>query len=902
MSIKWIVILLSFAYLLLLFVIAGWAEKHAHRKWLNGPNIYALSLAVYCTAWTYYGSVGRAANEGIDFLTTYIGPILITPLFWLILRKIIRISKAQRLTTIADFISARYGKSVSLGVLVTIISVLAIIPYMSIQLKAISQSFDVFTGDVDKSRIFFNDTAFYITMLLGLFTFLFGIRNVDTSRKNVGLIAAIAFESVFKLFAFILLGGYVTFFLFDGFGDLFEAAKTLPNYDQLTTLEASSGYSNWFWLNLLSMLAIILLPRQFHVGVKENRDENHLKRAMWLFPLYLLLVNIFVIPVALGGNLIFSDQSVNADTYVLAIPLAFDNQMLAYLVYLGGFSAATSMVIVSVSALSIMLGNNIIMPSVLKSSFLGNKFKNQLDTVAKSGRYFMIFVILLLAYLYFKLIGERFSLVSIGQVSFVGVAQFAPAILGGIFWKKGNRNGAVTGLLVGFTVWFFILVVPTTVVAQLLPEYLVNEGIFGLSWLTPYNFLGLKSENFIVNGFMWSLLFNTIAYVIISLFTQPSTKEINQAEVFVDVFKYSAVYESAIFWKGKALVQDIKNLLIKFLGKERIDRAFQNFHQRNAIEESSMEADFRVVNFAEKLLAGAVGSASARVMISSVVKEEKINLNEVFSILQETQKYISDNKILKQKSAELEDASARLRNANEELQRLDKLKDEFVSTVTHEMRTPITSIRALSEILKDNEDLEPDDRNKFFSTIVAETKRMDRLINQVLDLEKMESGKLQISLTSLHINDVITGALQGIEPVILEKNIKLIKSLDTNLPVVRGNEDRLKQVVLNLLSNAIKFCDPYVGEIKVITRQKNKEVIVEVIDNGPGVAEESKELIFEAFYQAQGQTLKKPEGSGLGLTICHKIIELHNGKIWHKNAKEGGAVVSFSLPKLRMEK
>ena len=311
MEIKGLVILFSFLYLGLLFAIAYWAEKNSDSRWINNPYIYALSLAVYCTAWTYYGSVGRAATNGLDFLTTYIGPILMAPLMWIVLRKIIRICKVQRITTIADFISTRYGKDPLLGGLVTLVCVIGVVPYISIQIKAISVSFSTLMGAsvIDNEASFFNDTAFYIAIFLAIFTILFGARKVDANQKNQGLITAIAFESLFKLAAFLIVGFYVTFVVFNGFGDIFSKASQLPNYDQLLTISTENGYSNWMWLNILSMMAIMLLPRQFQMGVKENTNERHLQKAMWLFPLYLLLINIFVIPVAMAGNLLFSGNN-----------------------------------------------------------------------------------------------------------------------------------------------------------------------------------------------------------------------------------------------------------------------------------------------------------------------------------------------------------------------------------------------------------------------------------------------------------------------------------------------------------------------------------------------------------------------------------------------------------------
>ncbi|MEL7003402.1 MAG: sensor histidine kinase, partial [Bacteroidota bacterium] len=877
---------------------AYWAERNSNSKWINNSYIYALSLAVYCTAWTYYGSVGRAATQGVDFLTTYIGPILMSPLIWIIFRKIIRICKVQRITTIADFISARFGKDPFLGGLVTLVCVIGILPYISIQVKAISVSFSTLMGtqldSVEAS--FFSDTALYITLFLALFTILFGARKVDANQANTGLIAAIAFESLLKLTAFLVIGIYVTFGIFNGFGDVFSKAAQLPNYANLMTLNEENGYNNWMWLNILSMIAIILLPRQFQMGVKENRDEKHLQKAMWLFPLYLLLINIFVIPIAMAGNVLFQGNPIDTDTYMLAIPVTQGNSILAMVTYLGGLSAATSMIIVSTTALSVMLSNSVFVPAIVQNKKLSASLSNNPGLILVRSRQAFIVLILLSSYLYFKYVSGQFSLVSIGLISFVAVAQFAPAVLLGIYWKSANRKGAIAGIIVGFIVWFYTLILPTIAGSESLGVSILPYELFNNSLLKPDQLFGLTSLSYINNGFFWSTLLNLSTFGLVSVFSFRSTQETNQAEVFVDIFKYSTTYESSIVWKGKANVQDIKALISNFLGEVRTERAFGRFIRDNNLDKESVEADFRVVNFAEKLLSGAVGSASARALISAVVKEDQIDLTDVFNILQESQKVISDNKELKQKSRELEIASNQLQKANVDLTLMDKLKDEFISTVTHEMRTPITSIRAFSEILNDNDDLEPEERAEFLDTIISETKRMERLINQVLDMEKMESGRIKMDLYDLHLNDVVNDAVTTVQQVIKDKNIELSLRLAQNLPPVIGNKDRLMQVVINFVSNAIKFCDPDNGFIRIATMASNNYVNLSVTDNGGGITKESKTLIFEAFYQVEDQTLKKPEGSGLGLTISKKIIERHKGKIWAENYEDGGATFTFSLP------
>ena len=435
---------------------------------------------------------------------------------------------------------------------------------------------------------------------------------------------------------------------------------------------------------------------------------------------------------AVGG--FFQETAIDTDTYMLAIPVSQGNALIAMVTYLGGLSAATSMIIVSTTALAVMLSNSVFMPVIARGKRLSTTSNQNLGLILVRIRQLVIVVILLFSYIYFKYISGEFSLVSIGLISFTAVAQFAPAALLGIYWKGATKRGAIVGMILGFAIWFYTLVLPTIIDSN---SPILTEGLFGIELLKPRELLGLNSFNYINNGFFWSIVFNLSAFCLVSAFSTRSTKETNQAEVFVDIFKYSTVYESSIVWKGKAYIEDIKSLISSFLGKERTERAFGKFMQRNNLDDQSAEADFRVVNYAEKLLSGAVGTASARALISTVVKEDQIDIHDVFDILQESQKVISDNKELKQKSQELELASTQLREANQELKRIDKLKDEFISTVTHEMRTPITSIRAFSEILNDNEDLEAAERSQFLDTITSETKRMERLIHQVLDMENL---------------------------------------------------------------------------------------------------------------------------------------------------------------------
>lgn len=896
-----LLIAVSFGYLLVLFGIAFWSEHRSRqgRSLVNNPYSYALSLAVYCTAWTYYGSVERAAAGGVNFLAVYTGASLMVPLFWPVLRKIIRICKVQRISTLADFISSRYGKNISLGGIVTVLCVLGVIPYISLQLKAISASLEVVTGgQLHSGGPWLADSALYLALGLAFFTILFGTRQIEATERHEGLVTAVAFESIVKLLAFLAIGLFVTYGLFNGFGDIFSQAAGLPDFKKQVTLSGDYAYGEWFTVNLLSMLAVFLLPRQFQVAVVENVNEKHLTKAMWLFPLYLLLINLFVLPIATGGQLLLGND-VRADTYVLGLPMVADKPGLTLLAYIGGFSAATSMIIVEVIALSTMISNNLVMPLLVANTAFQQRIRNRLGSILINSRRAAIVLVLLLAYAYFRSVAVSYSLVSIGLVSFAAVAQLAPAVLGGIFWKNGNRRGAIAGLLAGFGLWFYTLVIPSIVGAGFLPESWLSQGPLGLIWLRPSALLGLSGLDSLSQGLFWSLGANLLLYITVSLRTRQDSKERNQAEVFVDIFRYSTVYESSIVWKGTAYLPDLRSLLESFLGHNRTLQALNAFRQKYQVDwEQPGKADPRLVNYAEKLLGGAIGTASARIMVSTVVKEEEISRDEVVDILRESQQLLSVNRELRRKSAELRKATDELQSANQKLQQQDELKDEFLYTVTHELRTPLTSIRALSEILHDHPELPEEQQQHFLATMVRETERLSRLISQVLDLEKYASGKQKLVLSPCHLQDLIADATDAVAQLCTEKALQLRVDVQPGMPEAVIDRDRIYQVLVNLLSNAIKFCEAGTGRIVVTAYFLDGDFKVNVADNGKGIAAEEQQYIFDKFYQARNQTTRKPKGTGLGLAISKSIIELHQGSLWVDSTPGKGARFSFTLPKI----
>ncbi len=900
---NWFILLVSLGYLCLLFAIAYYGDKRADegRSFAGNPYVYTLSIAVFCTSWTFYGSVGRAATDGIGFLPVYLGPTLTFALWWFVLHKIIRITKAHNITSIADFISSRYGKSNLLSGLVTVIAVVGIMPYISLQLKAVATSFAVLlqypeivsTDGINqlpglRSLLGFSevpvlrDTAFLITLVLAIFSILFGTRHIDASERHEGMVLAIAFESVIKLLAFLAVGIFVTYGLYDGFGDLFSRAEMMPQINPLFGTGTAGGYGVWVTTTILSMAAVVCLPRQFQVTVVENVDEGHLRKAVWLFPLYLLVINIFVLPIALSGVMMFpATGSDLADTFVLTIPMAENQETLALFAFIGGLSAASGMVIVATIALSTMVCNDLVMPVLLRIKRLRLNERGDLTRLLLGIRRGSILVILLFSYSYFRFIGESYTLTSIGLVSFAAAAQFAPAIAGGIFWKGGTRKGALTGLMLGFAVWTYTLLLPSFSRSGWLPIEFVELGPAGIALLKPYALFGLEGFDELSHSLFWSMLMNAGGYIAVSLLSRQNAIERIQAALFVDVFLHSGLRDGHQFWRGTATYSDLYNLVSRFVGERRSLRAFQSYARARGLNlERIGEADSDLVNFSERLLAGTIGAATARALIGTVVKGEIVSIEEVMEVLGEASEAIKYSHQLEEKSRELEAATAELRAANERLQELDRLKDDFLTTVSHELRTPLTSIRSFSEILFDHPKLDIEERTRFLGIVIKESERLTRLINQILDMAKLESGRTHWNIVEVEPGEAIREAVAATSSLLAENNIDLSLKLPEPLKPIRADQDRMIQVIVNLLANAVKSCDPETPQIEVRVVEQEKHLKVSIADNGPGVPAEAEEHIFDKFQQVNDGRAGSTGGTGLGLPICRQIVEYLGGRIW----------------------
>tara|TARA_R110002050_G_scaffold41242_1_gene100047 strand:+ start:35763 stop:38453 length:2691 start_codon:yes stop_codon:yes gene_type:complete len=892
---NYLLIIIILLYLALLFYIAYWAEKNSKSKWVNNPYVYTLSLAVYCTAWTYYGSVGIAAKSGFTFLPIYLGPVVAFPLWVVLMRKIIRITKQQKISSIADFISLRYGNNRFLGGLVTVIAGIATIPYISLQLKAVSETFQIMSNKShDISTTIFNDSTLYIAVILAVFATFYGTQKTDASEKHKGIVASTAFESILKLVFFLLVGGYVTFYLFDGTTDIYEQMKLTPNFSDLIVFGGVEDGFNWLFMISLSFMAIFLLPRQFLMSVVENVKERHLKQAIWLFPLYLLVFNFFVIYIAWGGTLTFGNTT-NAEYFALLLPLNEGNILLSLLVFLGGFSAVISMVVVSTLALSTMVSNNLIIPYGFLNKFVSNQPEKNAKYI-KAIRRVSIFLIIMLAYTFYASFSVNHTLFSIGLVSFVVISQLGPSFFLGLFWKRGSATASIIGIILGFLVTVYTLILPFILEAYSSSSSFTDEGLMGIAALKPYALFGIDFLSPPAHAFFWSMMANSSAYLLFSVSVKGNYRERNYAEMFIDNQNYTSLQDNALVWKGEAFVEDIRNVLNKFLGTIRTNRALDLFFRKYDIPKDTQMADARLINFSEKLLTGSIGSASAKILIAKVVKEEKVSLVEVLEILEESKNTIANNKKLLEKSTELTQLTNQLKEANHELILKDQQKDEFLDTVAHELKTPITGIRAATELLLDDEDDMPSEiKSQFLENILNDSERLSRLIHNILDFEKLATDRHSLNFNSFNLMNTLHKAVNGVRQIAANKDI-LITIKENDDIQFNYDEDRILQVLTNLLSNAIKFCEPKTGQIMISFRMVNQEVMICVEDNGKGVPEEDLEFIFDKFYQSQHQNTIKPEGSGLGLAISKRIIENHGGKIWAESKNNSGATFVFHLP------
>ena len=631
-------------YITFLFLVAYYADlrQRAGRSITANPSVYALSIAVYATSWTFYGSVGKAATTGIDFLPIYLGPTLTAFTWWFLLKKMVRVTKENNITSIADFISSRYGNSQWLGAIITVITLMGIMPYIALQLKAVATSFTIITGYHDfhisfMERIYIPSPhpGLFTAALLAVFSVVFGARHLASTERHDGLVAAIALESLVKLVALLTVGITITYYTFDGMGDIFSRVyqKDPALLTRLTTLGGTgeNSYTSMFSLLTLSMSAVMLLPRQFQVMVLENAHESHLNSASWRFPAYMFLMNLFVMPIALAGILL-TGSGVGADYFVLTLPMQLGYPWLSLVAFLGGFSASAGMVMVESIAVSTMLLNHVLMPVVIRL-----KPRGWFPLLLINLKRFGIVLVIVLGYLYQSAVGESYMLANMGLISFSAAVQFAPALIGGLYWPRGNKAGAITGLLLGFAVWFYTLLFPSLLQAGGWQFGLLDSGPFGLEFLAPYALFGLAGLDPYSHALFWSMFANVSAYLSLSILLGQGEKESEQIDRFVRVFSPESQepqWETKRLSKPVTIVQFV-NLMTKFIGEQQAHAAISDYLGDREIDSKGGVSEFELPNlkrFVEKTLAGSLGGAAAGAVVESFLSDVGSRMEPVYDI------------------------------------------------------------------------------------------------------------------------------------------------------------------------------------------------------------------------------------------------------------------------------
>ncbi|MEQ8440509.1 MAG: sensor histidine kinase [Alphaproteobacteria bacterium] len=871
-------------YVTLLFGLAWFVDRRARSggdAWIRSPIIYTLSLSVYCTAWTFYGAVGSAARNGLEFITIYLGPTLVFVGWWWFLHKVTLIGRTHRITSIADMISSRFGKSKVIAVVATLAAVIAATPYIALQLQSLTLSYSVVTGSGEGLDV---NVALWISVGMAAFTILFGTRALDENERHYGVVAAIAVEAVVKLTALISIGLFAIFGVLGGVTELIDNAATeLPNLHEI------SG-PRWVTLLVLSGAAIICLPRQFHVAVVENSSERQLRTASWLFPLYLFMISVFVLPIAVAGLSFFPEGS-NPDLFVLTLPLTTNHDALAVFAFIGGFSSATSMVIVATIALSTMVSNHIVAPlSMRLLARIGVARSGDVLNVLLYTRRISIVLILALGFIYFRLSGGSNALASIGLIAFCGVAQFLPSLAAGVLWRGATRMGALCGILSGFALWGYTLFLPSFEGGFVLSRETIENGLFGIAALRPQGLLGVENVDPLVHATAWSLGVNILVLILVSLFSRQSLLEQLQGALFVNVFKSEPGKAMELVHRSAAS-EDLFQLAQRILGRDSAHALFDKAARAQGKVDGLPDATPVFISQLERELAGSVGAASAHAMVSQSAGGETIPLDSLMEIADEAARLMRTSQALELKSLEAERTAEQLRAANDRLRMLDSQKDEFLSQVSHELRTPMASIRSFAETLESVDELDSGTRKRFASIIQSESIRLTRLLDDILDLKFLEEESQTIPLYPVDPEVILDKAAEVVSGSAGDRKLQIVSNDRCGTARIRANRDRLSQIFINLMSNAIQHNDKDVAHVFIRSWTDDDTYYVEIADDGPGVPEKLRERVFEKMVRGEHS-----RGAGLGLAISYQILLSFGGEIELMDYDSPSACFQIRIP------
>lgn len=860
------------AYVGLMFLLAHAADRAAARgrwRWMDRPVIYTLSLSVYCSAWTFYGAVGYATRSGLEFLTIYLGPGIVFAGAWWGLRRLVRVARMHRVTSIADLISSRFGKSPELAALVTLIAVLAATPYIALQLQSVSMAVSAFAADGESLP---PGVALWVAVGLAAFAILFGTRHLAADERHHGVVMAIAAEAVVKLTAFVAVGCYVLWGLADG------PADVLARIDRMAVSADGEGWlirpDRWFALIAISGAAVVVLPRMFHVLVVEANDEDRLHHAGWAFPAYLAAMSFLVLPIAVVGHDLLPKGS-NPDLYVLALPLSQGRDTLAAFAFLGGFSSAMSMVVVSAIAVSTMMANHWVMPLALRLQRAAiadrSAAREDLGTQMLYARRFAIVAVISAGWVYHQVSGGTSALASMGIVAFSGMAQVVPAMISGLVWRGATRRGAFAGIFAGTVIWALMIFLPSL---GLMRYPAMPAGI------DPF-----------AGAVLLALSVNLALLTLISLLDFPDPVERLQALSFVHAIAPDASpAEAAPAAQSEALL----TLAGRIWGSEKALNIFRNTAEMQGKSGYLPDLTPRFLSEFERRLSGTVGAATATALMARVLGSGGVTVADLMEVAGEASRAREDNRRLETASQELLRTAGMLRESNEKLTVLSAQKDAFLGQISHELRTPMTSIRALSEIMMEPE-LPASDRARFAGIIHDEAARMTRLLGDLLDLAVLEGGHARLKPAVVNLHDILDRALATAGATASAREFTILRNPSAEHLAVITDPDRLLQVLINLIANARKYCDAEFPAIRIDTRRDGEGATeIDIADNGSGIGPESRALIFEKFARLNDPS--RAGGAGLGLAICKEIMEFLGGDITYLPGR-GGACFRVSLPK-----
>ncbi len=995
------------AYLLLLFGIGYLGERRfgAIRERGLDRYIYVFAAGVYCTSWTFYGCIGNAAAFGPSFLGLFVGPSVFALGWWFYLRKLVRVCRAHNITSVPDFFSARYGGPSWIGPAATVLLVVGSVPYISLQLRAVSISFDLIAGPA-AGGFAFADPVLLVSLFLGAFALFFGGRYLDFTKPQGGLLTAVAVESTVKILIFIGAGLFVCYGVFDGMGDIYARILSNPEWRKLVTLGGSpgEGYLRWVSYMIIASIDVILLPRQFHILVVQNGDERHIRTAMWLFPLYLFAINLFVIPIAFGG-LALGLPPAAGDKYILSIPMLAGNGALSLVVFLGGFSAATAMVLVSSVALGKMVANNLVIPAILRLRKGFHAYAYMLAAVRAS-----MIVILVLGYFYANLMSRNAALMEIGVISFVAVAQFGPAVFGGLYWKRATHAGAMAGMFLGFTAWFYTLVLPAMVKAGYLGGGILESGPFGIAALAPTRLLGIGIEDPVANAVFCSLFLNCLGFVAGSYLSSRAAREKGGAVDITDAIRVPAA-GAAGFLPGARdgahylSLGEVEEVVTRYAGHEKdrevreVIREIREIKERGDVREAvvrQMELPQKI----ERILTGPIGViaarnvlrnlfpislADARTLVESYREMEKdlaetreevshkegeirakerflasvvrsiddgivsldlegriINVNEGacrlfrrteeemigqdFNVLIRDTEYREKRRIIARSTyrtgrwrGEVEiarkdgtTADALLSTAHiidargkpigfvssfKDLTEIKAMQNKMIQSeklaslgqmaagVAHEIRNPLGSIKMSLRLLPN--ELHGAEEREAVGHIRHAVGSMEVIVNELLDYTR----EIVLRLDEYDVAKIVRSAVSDLEEESARKGVAVRVTEAGGGMTAMVDGVRIKQVAANIVKNAIEAAPREGGRVEVRIEGKDGHVALSVEDNGEGIPSGEVGKVFQPFYTTKAQ------GTGLGMPIVKRLVELHGGEVRMESEAGKGTVVSVRLPR-----